>query len=86
VNVKLLRKIQKHILEEPKRFIMSDIIVRDRPGAEFDDYGISFQIPDCGTTACICGWALILGGKPRSRHEFSDAQKLLGIEDTSALF
>jgi hypothetical protein len=54
LNVKLLRRIQKHILEEPKRFWMG--------------WWETSSIPDvnpapCGTTACIAGWALALSGE-----------------------
>lgn len=51
VNVKLLRRIKKHILEEPKRFDMLFI----RNPLE----GLSKElIPECGTVCCIGGWAI----------------------------
>lgn len=46
MNVRLLRKIQKHILAEPKSYDQDAWIRED----------------DCGTVACIGGWASILSG------------------------
>lgn len=53
VNVKLLRRIKKHILEEPKRFDMQFI--------RHPLIGIQkAKIPACGTVCCIAGWAIKL--------------------------
>lgn len=49
LNVELLRKIQAHITEEPKRFDL---------GAWIDP---STEAP-CGTVACVAGWAIKLSG------------------------
>jgi hypothetical protein len=46
-TVKLLRKIEAHMLEEPKRVDMCDWA---RPSNK----------PSCGTTACIAGWAILM--------------------------
>ncbi len=46
-NVELIEKILKHIDEEPKRLDMN-AWVKDR---------------ECGTTACVAGWACILDGR-----------------------
>lgn len=54
MNVELLRKVKKHILEEPKRLYMTSYMnfrKKDKIGRPF---------PKCGTTACIAGWACIL--------------------------
>ena len=48
MNVRLLRKVQKHILEEPKRYDQ-DIVAK-----------ASSEAP-CGTACCIAGWAEVLG-------------------------
>lgn len=83
LNVNLLRKIQKHILEEPKRFFMAAYLDQGRPGSrtsEFRDQAKRF--PSCGTTACIAGWANILTGA-RSNEEICDSERAvsrLGIE------
>lgn len=54
MNVKLLRKVAKHILAEPKRFDMSNF-----------GYGMSPEEggPACGTVCCIAGWASVLSLK-----------------------
>jgi hypothetical protein len=49
MSVKLLRKVEKAILKEPKRFCMGtwgDLAQRDAPV--------------CGTVGCIAGWAALL--------------------------
>jgi hypothetical protein len=58
MNVKLLRKIQKHILEEPRRLNM------DGWGMVFDmeDAAIDKRVPPCGTAGCIAGTACIITG------------------------
>lgn len=54
--VKLLRKVEKHILAEPKRFYMGWW------GTHYskDTVEESDALPPCGTVACIAGWASIL--------------------------
>jgi hypothetical protein len=57
MNVELLRKIQKHILEEPKRIYM--------PRWRLVFSAIRKEglcAPECGTVGCIGGWAEILSG------------------------
>lgn len=54
MNVKLLRKVKRHILEEPKRLDMNTFVSRRmswRPEEER---------PECGTVACVAGWAVLL--------------------------
>lgn len=63
MNVKLLRKIKKHILEEPRRFLMRTFMVRKSEVVGKTFNGDSYQrIPfaKCGTAACIGGWAVLL--------------------------
>lgn len=91
MNTKLLRKVAKHIAEEPRRLEMeymttplSKITPKDRP--------------PCGTVACIAGWALILTKEARYANtnfpvdESGDevcadaAENLLGISDGQKLF
>lgn len=71
LNVKLLRKIQKHITEEPRRFIMHNSVVTNNsvvtkmafPDGRFEnDAGGFEEFAPCGTAACIAGWANILTG------------------------
>lgn len=53
MNVKLLRKVQKFILEEPRRFNMSSWIV------PLDDW--LDDRPPCGTALCIAGAVYAIG-------------------------
>jgi hypothetical protein len=83
MNVKLLRRIQKHILAEPKRFRMLDWIEKqtatDPTYIADDSERVSF--PKCGTVACIGGWAVLLSKKKPSRTHYEGfrAAKLLGL-------
>lgn len=52
MNVKLLRKIQKAILAEPRRFEMTRWVQKVEANGPDD--------PPCGTTACIAGFADML--------------------------
>lgn len=71
MNVKLLRKVKKHILEEPKRLMMGDWVTETKKSP-------------CGTAACIGGWAVILSGKYRANMDAGDVQEeakeLLDVE------
>jgi len=95
INVKLLRKIAKHISEEPKRLAMSDWVQKlgqkDWLGLEtsevFDsNYALACQTHEfakCGTAACIGGWALLFHGKRATDRADSTqrrAGKLIGID------
>jgi hypothetical protein len=53
-TIKLLRKVKKHILEEPKRFDMGSWGFKKRGRGA----------PICKTVACIAGWATILQTLP----------------------
>ena len=71
MNIELLNKIKSHVLEEPKRVWMGDwrirwgdqteISVGMRRGIDWE-YLLQLSKPSCGTTACIAGWAVELGG------------------------
>lgn len=75
LNVKLLRRIQKHILEEPRRLDMGNWKRTNMDG---------LHAPPCGTTACIAGWALTLSGKPLPQFDniARDAARLIGVHHT----
>lgn len=79
MNVKLLRKIQKHILAEPLRFNMRwwkwQGIELERKVAE----GVHPAVPPCGTVACIAGWAQELEAPKSRRNTASHATILLGL-------
>lgn len=48
MNVVLLKRIQRQILKEPKQFDMRDW------------FSTGSAIPNCGTAACVAGWACCL--------------------------
>lgn len=53
MNTRLLRRIQRYILEEPKRIDMEFFLTR-----EIEGYCPTY--PPCGTVGCIACWACIL--------------------------
>jgi hypothetical protein len=89
LNIDLLRKVKKHITEEPKRLIMEDWF-RDYTEAiqnkEFRDFGyrdfkrnpprfdgLEHPLPACNTVACIAGWVCVVG-KIRGTKDFITSQ------------
>lgn len=89
MNVKLLRKVKRHILEEPKRFVMSVVVM-----SVVDTYkenSLSGKVfgmrpfPKCGTAACVAGWACILSGKDRLDVGMITAQRLLDLTPEQAM-
>ncbi len=58
---KLFDKIEAAILEEPKRINMAEWVVDTK-------YLIASQIPECGTIACIAGWACAIGMRLNSKN------------------
>lgn len=64
VNIELLQRVKAKILEEPLQFAMEDFFTQEIFG--FD--APREEIPNCGTAACIAGWAFALdvGKKPES--------------------
>lgn len=73
LNVRLLRRIKKHILDRPTRFFMESYVDQGTPGGRtcgFTDQAKRY--PECGTTACIAGWANILTGA-KADWEIRDA-------------
>lgn len=82
-NFRLLRRVIKHIKEEPKRLNM-DILSHHVEAFDPD-------FPPCGTQGCIAGWACMLTGtKPRMYDNFmwGKGRKLLGLtsEEAKRLF
>lgn len=84
LNVKLLRLIQKHITEEPRRFFMSGIRFQAHDKERWRDFAmncvndLSLSMPPCGTAACIAGWALLLSDCDAGEG-LDTAASLLGI-------
>lgn len=81
LNIKLLRKIQKHISEEPLRFFMEWAIARKEGNEEgFASDNSTYQkFAPCGTAACIAGWANILT-KGENPSDFRRARLKLGLD------
>lgn len=79
MNVKLLRKVAKHILAEPKRFFMDNAVETGKPGDKVALDGEMRSLPKCGTAACIAGWACILSRVPIDDVSMSNAERLLKI-------
>lgn len=79
MNTRLLRRIQKHVLAEPRRLQMAEFVEKGAPGERIYSDGMLTEIPACGTTACIAGWACLLSNAKRIRNYGSRAAKLLGI-------
>lgn len=81
MNVKLLRKIQRHILAEPRRYNQN--LWREEVDPADDNH------PACGTIACIGGWANVLTGHGAgSSGSWWQAQTALGLtcEQAGRLF
>lgn len=91
MNVKLLRKVAKHILSEPKRLRMLNWIMRGAPGeirkAQSDGWGESgtIRFPACGTVGCIAGWTCMLSGQEELGDVVPNARKLLRINAEAAV-
>lgn len=73
MNIKLLRKIQKAIMQEPEQFDM-DYWFQTKEG-----------VPNCGTTACIAGWALSLSQKKNPLQVAVTIDKNFGLFDYSGV-
>ena len=80
MRVDRLLAIKQHILEEPLRIYMGDWVIRGR-----SLWARGFMVPECGTVACIWGWAVELFGET---DQSSHPQAVLGItwEQQNALF
>lgn len=88
LNVPLLRKIQRAIMQEPKRIVMNDWLIQNIDDEE--DRGL--KTPDCGTVGCIAGWAAVLHETSDPKNfsaaegDWPDANTYLGIENGDPLF
>lgn len=84
LNVKLLRKIQRHITEEPRRFFMDGYMREAMDEKDWRDYvsytpDLSKTMPPCKTAACIAGWANILSGNNGWLNGLEDAAAEIGL-------
>ena len=81
--VKMLRKVKRHILAEPKRLYMSDWILRDRGnGKIYLMSGKERKFAKCGTAACIAGWTVILADREGEGRVGDTAKEILGLNDS----
>lgn len=80
MNVRLLRRVAKHIAAEPNRLVMADWIVlkADSGMDKVKDWGeFSHRFPPCNTTGCIAGWTVLLREKvAKSSFAVSDSQNI----------
>lgn len=80
LNTELLLQVKQRILAEPRQFDMTNWFRKYAPG----------HIPNCGTTACIAGWAICCAEKitPAVAYEKfrrrSDVLQLLGLNKAQA--
>lgn len=93
LNVRLLRRIKKHILANPSRFFMGWYVARGVPRSRHFDLPNSLRfsvldlpstVPECGTAACIAGWANLFTGHKPTAHR--SAAKALGLPNDNGLF
>jgi hypothetical protein len=80
-GARLLRRVAKHILAEPKRLDMAYFIDRVT-----DPKGVAHKMPPCGTVGCIAGWAVTLSTTERVAYGriATRAAKFIGIGDVVA--
>ena len=76
MNVRLLRRVAKHIAEEPRRLDMYKIAAKTSTGQT--------DTPPCGTVGCIAGWACLLSGSSVHGSSWSKGMKLLGLTNEQA--
>ena len=75
LNVRLVRKIIRHILAEPLRYWQQKVIDTGAPGELIGGSG-GQRFAECGTVACIGGWAYLLS-TTRPRLKWSSTLLLL---------
>lgn len=88
LNVKLLRKIKRHILAVPNRFQMEWWKTTDKPGTSVRLDGLDRRVPKCGTVCCLAGWAVELSGQDASIVDdvSGTAAALIGTPEANDLF
>ena len=75
MNVRLLRKVAKHILAEPKRLDMETIADKVEGGRDS---------PPCGTVGCIAGWACMLTGSSVNHADWEKGKRLIDLDSDQA--
>ena len=68
MNIELLEKVKEQILREPKQFVIHGWFANELRKDATEIFGIpkNVKIPNCGTAACIKGWAacIVANNKP----------------------
>lgn len=69
--VKLVRKIQKHVLADPNSFDMD--VLMERPEAIYPEMGVIPKklMPHCGAVGCNAGWAATFSAGVTSKKALS---------------
>ena len=86
MNVRRLRRVQRHILAEPATLDMNEFLCRNldlNMPYYHDNYAIN-KTPSCGTVGCIAGWTVQLYRGPRSRARLMTAGRDLGLTKDQA--
>jgi hypothetical protein len=87
MNVELLRRVQAHIREEPRRLNMETWLDKFESQAEYDEELTNSGLPPCGTVGCIAGWAVSLSELPGHHGNFgTEAAELIGDDEAHNLF
>jgi hypothetical protein len=84
MNIKLLNRVKKYILAEPRRYNQNATL---RKLDEYDRAELGSDKPPCNTLGCIAGWTCHLSGDtPRKRNSFNyeRARKALGLTPKEA--
>lgn len=82
MNVKLLEKVKAAILAEPAQFLMTTWFADSDDDYSYRPYDRARKVPNCGTAACIAGWALTIGRRYRNPR---NAASRLGREGSIGL-
>lgn len=72
INVDLLRRVKEKILAEPDQFVMHSFFYI------YNEAGVA--APNCGTAACIGGWAISLSTSRKPSECASE--RYLSLEDS----
>src|SRR5207249_11499573 len=67
MNKELLLKVKEQILKEPRQFVIRAWYSKhpiDKDGSLW----VGVEVPNCGTAACIAGWAIALYDKTSPLH------------------
>lgn len=81
MNVRLLRRIQKRILAEPRQFQMLQVFSNSIKSGR--------KIPHCGTAACIVGWGIALRAKLKpslANEAMGDCSRKIKTTDEAKIF